>query len=65
VLKRELWRASLIPRSARVRTDYRNGSSLEAARIALMRFAYEDDVANYKFVLVSESCVPLVRTAKS
>ena len=59
-ITRPLWRNALIPVEARVRSDYRNGSSLELARLAVMRYAYHHDPTNYKFVLVSESCVPLL-----
>lgn len=58
-LRHPLWSAALLPRKARVPTNYKNGSSLELARLALMAYAFHDDDDNYKFLLVSESCVPL------
>ena len=58
-LRHHFWREALIPQQHRVRTDYRNGTSLELGRIALFRFAYLDDARNFKFILLSESCIPL------
>lgn len=58
-LHHPFWRNALIPERHRVRTDYRNGTSLELGRIALFRFAYLDDARNFKFILLSESCIPL------
>lgn len=59
LLRRPLWRDALLPEASRVRTHYRNGTSLELARIALFRYAWLDDASNFKFVLVSESCIPM------
>jgi len=59
VVSRPFWRHALIPPAWRVTTDYRNGTSLELARMALFRYALEDNPTNYKFVLLSESCIPL------
>ena len=53
------WAEHLLPPRARVPTSYENGSSLERARMALFKFAYDEDSRNFKFVLLSESCVPL------
>ena len=53
------WRSRLLPRSARVRTDYGNGYSLDRARAALFAYALRDDKRNYKFALLSEACVPV------
>ena len=58
-LRRPFWRQALIPARWRVRTDYRNGTSLDLARMALFAYAYRNDGRNYKFVLLSESCIPL------
>ena len=59
LVRRPLWRSALLPLAQRVHTGYKNGSSLELARMALMAYAYHTDPSNYKFALVSESCVPL------
>ena len=58
-LRQPFWRAALLPRAAQVHTSYRNGTSLDLARMALMRFALAHDQRNFKFVLLSESCIPL------
>ena len=59
LVRRPLWRNALLPVGERVATAYRNGTSLELARLTLFRYAYWHDESNYKFVLLSESCVPL------